>query len=55
MPTYEFKCAECNKTTEIIAGFNDTVIEPTCCGGAMTRNYSTPGIIFKGNGWASKS
>jgi putative FmdB family regulatory protein len=55
MPTYDFKCISCNKITEIIAGFNDAVVEPICCGMKMSRFYSSPGIIFKGNGWASKS
>jgi putative FmdB family regulatory protein len=55
MPTYDFKCISCNKTTEIIAGFNDAVAEPICCGMKMNRQYAAPGIIFKGNGWASKS
>jgi len=55
MPTYEFRCATCGITTEIIASVEDQAAPKCACGQMMTKVYSAPGIVFKGDGWAGKS
>jgi len=55
MPTYEFRCPKCLITCEVIASVSEQSA-PTCsCGELMTKIFSAPGIVFKGDGWAGKS
>jgi len=53
MPTYEYACKECDKSQEVIRGFNDPEIIPPCpsCGHEMTKVYGSFGIQFKGSGF----
>lgn len=53
MPTYEFQCPECKGTSEVVAGFTESYVFPFCpkCDIQMKRNYSVPGIAFKGRGF----
>ena len=53
MPTYDFAYPDCDKTTEIKAAMDEAYIFPWCpdCGIQMKRNYSVPGLIFKGQGF----
>ena len=58
MPTYEFKCPECNARDELsvkVDLIEHKVLFCRTCGLEMRRVYSAPGIVFKGSGWASKS
>ena len=52
MPLYEYHCARCERTFEVIQKFSDAPLE-TCqsCGGAVTKLLSSPAIQFKGAGW----
>ena len=53
MPTYSFICADCDAKKEIRAGYTEAYVFPWCddCGIQMKRNYSVPGLIFKGQGF----
>jgi putative FmdB family regulatory protein len=52
MPLYEYKCASCGKTFEVIQKFAD---EPLMthpeCGGVVERLFSAPAFHLKGTGW----
>jgi len=52
MPLYDYKCEKCLISTEYERGFGENR-EPVCCGESMTRVWSSPGIIFNGNGFYS--
>ena len=52
MPLYEYKCASCGKTFEVIQKFADEplTIHPEC-GGEVVRLFSAPAFHLKGTGW----
>src|ERR1700689_5335241 len=52
MPLYEYKCASCGKTFEVIQKFADDPlkIHPEC-GGEVVRLFSAPAFHLKGTGW----
>jgi putative FmdB family regulatory protein len=53
MPTYEYKCAECDHYLEEFQGINDAPLQ-TCpvCGGPLKRILSGgAGVIYKGSGF----
>ncbi len=53
MPTYEYKCRECDKHFDFFQGMNSEPLT-VCrdCGGALKRLLGTgAGIIFKGSGF----
>ena len=52
MPLYEYKCAFCGKTFEVIQKFSDEPlkIHPEC-GGDVERLFSAPAFHLKGTGW----
>jgi putative FmdB family regulatory protein len=52
MPLYEYQCAKCGKTFELMRKFSDppvTVHEE--CGGAVEQLLSAPAFQLKGTGW----
>lgn len=53
MPKYDFKCQLCNGQSEVLRKFDepDFNASPMCCGIPMQRDYTAPGVIFKGTGW----
>jgi putative FmdB family regulatory protein len=52
MPLYDYRCAQCEKTTEVRHGFNDTHSDPCPhCGGSMSRVFNPAPIIFSGSGF----
>lgn len=52
MATYEYTCVECDEDTEVIRGFSDPEVVPSCSEGhIMKRVYSPAGIQFKGSGF----
>lgn len=55
MPTYEFKCDNCEERQIIHAGIREEV-KPRCtsCDKLLKRIFTPPPITFKGSGWASK-
>ena len=52
MPLYEYKCASCGKTFEVIQKFADEPLKvhPEC-GGEVVRLFSAPAFHLKGTGW----
>lgn len=56
MPTYDFKCRNCESTVTIAIGIRENLINPVCatCQAAMIRDYAIAAVEFKGSGWASK-
>lgn len=55
MAIYEFHCLSCKTFTEISASIKESIPVPCCssCGLAMTRQYTVPGVEFKGSGFYS--
>lgn len=52
MPLYEYFCAGCGKTFEVIQKVSDDPLtECGSCGGQIERLLSAPAIQFKGAGW----
>ena len=56
MPTYDYKCTVCSSIKPVTASFDEEVQAPKCdtCLTSMARDWSAPGIIFKGTGWGGK-
>jgi putative FmdB family regulatory protein len=53
MPTYEYKCLECQRRSEAFQSMTDEPLK-TCevCGGKLKRLIGTgAGLIFKGSGF----
>ena len=59
MPEYLFRCGACGATKSIWRHvYSDGGIETPFCDAClipMNRDWSIAGVIFKGDGWASKS
>jgi putative FmdB family regulatory protein len=52
MPIYEYECAKCGKTIEVIQKMSDKPLKKhQGCGGALTKLISAAGFQFKGTGW----
>jgi putative FmdB family regulatory protein len=52
MPLYEYKCASCGRTFEVIQKFADEPLTTHFeCGGAVERLLSAPAFHLKGTGW----
>jgi len=53
MPFYDYHCARCDTTVELLHGIEDES-ERTHdgCGGALERQFSATSVHFKGSGWA---
>lgn len=52
MPLYDYKCAKCQKVTEVRHGFDATYTEPcAACGGELQRVFNPAPIVFKGSGF----
>ena len=57
MPTYDYICSNCGKTTEIVHSINAG--PPSACPacgavGTLRKAFNPPTIHFKGSGWAKK-
>lgn len=52
MPTYVYRCRQCNNHLEVIQKFSDTPLK-VCprCQGQLNRVIHATGIVFKGSGW----
>ena len=52
MPIYEYECAKCGKTIEVIQKMSDKPLKKHAgCGGVLTKLISAAGFQFKGTGW----
>ena len=57
MPTYDYICSNCGKTTEIVHSISGS--PPSACPacgaeGTLRKAFNPPTIHFKGSGWAKK-
>ena len=52
MPTYQYRCKECDHELEVVQSFTDDPLD-TCpeCGGPLKKVYGAVGISFKGSGF----
>ena len=52
MPLYEYRCASCSRTVEVIQKFSDKPLKK-CeeCGGKLEKLISASGFVLKGGGW----
>lgn len=53
MPIYDFKCQICGATAAIKTSMDSDIDAPKCDtdGVPMSRDFSSPAIIFRGNGF----
>ena len=52
MPIYEYECAKCGSTIEVIQKMSDKPLKKhASCGGTLTKLISASGFQFKGTGW----
>jgi putative FmdB family regulatory protein len=57
MPTYDYICSNCGRTTEVIHPISggSPVACPACGAvGTLRKAFNPPTIHFKGSGWAKK-
>jgi putative FmdB family regulatory protein len=55
VPNYDYKCVICEHTKEVNKPFSEASMVELCdkCGAAMTKQFGTFGIQFKGGGFYS--
>lgn len=53
MSSYDYVCATCGGTQEVIRAMSDSEIAPICCGSGMNRIYTAPGVKFNASGFYS--
>ena len=52
MPTYSYRCTECDTAFDIQQAFTDnTLTECPTCGGKLRKVYSSIGVSFTGSGF----
>lgn len=52
MPTYEYRCKDCDHQFEIVQAFtDDSLTECPECGGSLRKVFGNVGISFKGSGF----
>ena len=54
MPTYSYRCTECDTAFDIQQAFTDhTLTECPTCGGKLRKVFSSIGVTFSGSGFYS--
>ena len=52
MPTYSYRCRDCNVAFDIQQSFNeDSLTVCPECNGALRKLFNTVGVVFKGSGF----
>jgi putative FmdB family regulatory protein len=52
MPTYEYRCTNCDEHLEVVQSFSDEPLTKCPnCGGQLRKVFSPVGIVFKGSGF----
>lgn len=52
MPTYSYRCTECDNAFDVKQSFSDaTLTECPVCGGALRKVFSPVGVTFNGGGF----
>ena len=53
MPFYDYRCAKCGSTVEVLHGIEEQRARThEECGGSLERQFSAASVHFKGSGWA---
>lgn len=52
MPTYQYRCAQCAESLEVVQKFSDEPLA-VCpqCNGELRKVFSAVGVVFKGSGF----
>ena len=52
MPTYSYRCTECDAAFDVVQAFTDDTLTvcPTC-GGKLRKVFSPVGVTFSGSGF----
>lgn len=52
MPNYEYRCAKCGETFEVLQSFSDAPLtRHPDCGGKVAKVLSSAGFVLKGSGF----
>ena len=53
MPTYEYACAACDTTHEVVQPITDASLTecPVCGESGLRKLFSNVGVVFKGSGF----
>ena len=52
MPTYEYRCKDCDHELEVVQSFSDAALtECPVCRGNLRKVFGSVGITFKGSGF----
>jgi putative FmdB family regulatory protein len=52
MPTYQYRCTECDHDLEAVQRFSDPALtECPNCGGRLRKVFNAVGVVFKGSGF----
>ena len=52
MPTYQYRCTECDHQLEAVQSFSDEPLTVCpACEGRLRKLFSSVGIVFKGSGF----
>ena len=52
MPTYQYRCTECDRELEVVQKFSDpSLTECPNCSGALRKVFNAVGVVFKGSGF----
>ena len=55
MPFYDYLCAKCGATVEVLHGIDEQQARThEECGGTLERQFSAASVHFKGSGWAKR-
>lgn len=52
MPTYQYRCTECDTDLEVVQKFSDDALT-VCpeCSGRLRKVFNAVGVVFKGSGF----
>jgi putative FmdB family regulatory protein len=52
MPTYEYRCTECDTALEVVQSIHEPALtECPTCGGRLRKVFGNVGVVFKGSGF----
>ena len=55
MPIYVWQCGECGRVEEQMqSGFNPVPPHCDACALTMRQVFAAPGVVLKGDGWATR-
>jgi putative FmdB family regulatory protein len=52
MPTYEYRCTQCEAPLEVVQSIHEAALtECPTCGGRLRKVFGNVGVVFKGSGF----